>query len=111
MKERLLMSESRILFLPDLHIPYNINLDSVCEFAQDFKPTTIIFGGDTHDFTSVCHWIADQSRALVGGTVMQNYKELISVGITPFFKAAPKAKFIYLTGNHEDWIRQAIERI
>ena len=104
------MSEDRIVYLPDLHVPFNINLDPVFEFIQDFKPTTVILGGDAHDFTSVGQWIADQSRERLGGTLKENYKQLKSVALTPIQRAAPKAKKIYLRGNHERWIDLAVER-
>ncbi len=104
------MSEKRIVALFDMHVPYHINLDPVWEFIQDFKPHEVILGGDVHDWTAVSEWIADQSRALVGGTISGNYDALRRVVLEPLSKAAPKARQIYLVGNHEDWLRQAIER-
>lgn len=103
------MNERKIVALFDCHVPFNIPLDPVFEFIADFKPTEIILGGDCHDWTAVSAWVADQSRALVGGTVAQNYRELEMVVILPLRKAAPKAKIIFLTGNHEDWLRKAKE--
>lgn len=101
----------KIVFLPDIHIPYHIDLAPVFEFIHDFKPTEIILGGDAHDWTSVCEWIADQSRALVGGTIEQNYMQLKNMVLTPLKSACRQAKIVYLVGNHEDWLRQATERI
>jgi len=97
----------KILALFDTHIPFNINLDPVFEFAQDFKPDTVILGGDMHDWTAVSLWIADQSRALDGGTIMENYEQLHQRLLKPLSKAVPKAKQIYIVGNHEDWLRKA----
>jgi len=104
------MAEERIVYLPDIHVPENIVLDPVWEFIHDFKPTKVIIGGDAHDFTAICEWIADQSRALDGGTIAQNYQELREVVFKPLRKAAPRAGIKYLLGNHEDWIRQALLR-
>lgn len=103
------MSERKLVALFDTHVPFNIPLDPVFEFIADFKPTEIILGGDVHDWTAVCMWVVDQSRALIGGTVIQNYDELGRVVLQPLSKAAPKAQQIYLTGNHEDWLRKAKE--
>ncbi len=97
----------KILALFDTHIPFNIRLDPVFEFAHDFKPDIVILGGDLHDWTSVCHWIADQSRALDGGTIMQNYEELNLGLLDPIQKAVGKVRKVFLTGNHEDWLQQA----
>lgn len=104
------MSEQRLVYLPDIHTPFNIRLDPVYHFIHDFKPTTIILGGDVHDFTAVSDWIADQSRALIGGTVMQNYDAIKEEVLHPLRDAAPRAKVVYLEGNHEYWVRNAIER-
>ena len=103
------MSEQTIVALFDIHVPFNIPLDPVMQFIQDFKPTEVVIGGDAHDWSAVSAWVADQSRALVGGTIAQNYAELVSVVLRPLRKAAPQAKFIFLTGNHEDWLRKAKE--
>lgn len=103
------MSELKIVALFDTHIPFNIPLDPVCQFIQDFKPNVIVHGGDMHDWTSVCQWIADQSRTLDGGTIAQNYEQLKDILLDPVRKAAPKARQIYLTGNHEDWLRKAVD--
>jgi hypothetical protein len=101
------MTERRILSIFDSHVPYNIPLDTVWEFAEDFKPTEVILGGDMHDFTAVCHWIADQSRNLDGGIIKENYAELHDVILDPLQVAVGKVKKVYLLGNHEDWLVQA----
>jgi 3',5'-cyclic AMP phosphodiesterase CpdA len=103
------MSEDRILFLPDIHTPHNIPLENVWRFTEDFKPTVIILGGDVSDWESVCHWVADQSRILKGGTIKQNYEDLKKIVLDPLRKAAPKAETILLEGNHERWLRMAAE--
>lgn len=100
------MSLEKIVFLTDIHAPHNIPLDPVFEFIQDFKPNKIVLGGDIHDFEAVSHWIADQSRTLVGGTLAQNYEGLDKIVLQPLKKAAPNAKVTYIIGNHEDWLRQ-----
>lgn len=99
----------KIVALYDIHVPFNIDLNPVFEFVQDFKPDVVILGGDIHDWTSVCHWISDQSRALDGGTVFENYQELREVVLNPLKRASPHSKKIYITGNHEDWLRKAGE--
>lgn len=61
-----------------------------------------------HDWTSASQWIADQSRALDGGTILQNYEALKNTVINPIYRATPKdSTKIYLTGNHEDWLTRA----
>jgi predicted phosphodiesterase len=98
---------SRILALFDTHIPYHIPLDPIFNFIEDWKPTKIILGGDMHDWSSVSQWLGDQSRALDGGTILDNYRELRTVLLDPLSKIARHSEIIYLTGNHEYWLQQA----
>jgi len=98
----------RIVSLFDTHVPFQIPLDPVMEFIQDFRPTIVVLGGDLHDWTAVSHWIADQSRYLDGGVIAENYAQLKSVLLTPVMAAAPDAKVVYLKGNHEEWIDMAL---
>jgi predicted phosphodiesterase len=97
----------RILAIFDTHIPFNIPLDPIFNFIEDWKPTKIILGGDMHDWTSVSQWIGDQSRALDGGLILDNYEELRNVLLRPLERAAKDAEVIYLVGNHEYWLQQA----
>ncbi len=100
--------EERVVLLFDIHIPFNIPLDPVFEYIKDFKPHKVILGGDAHDFTSVCQWIADQSRNLEGGTVFSNFEQLKTILLIPLRKAVGKdCEIVYLEGNHENWLEQA----
>jgi hypothetical protein len=99
----------RILALFDTHIPFNLPLDPVLDFAQDFKPTKVLLGGDLHDWTSVCHWLADQSRHLGGDTIERNYEELHKVLLKPLQRAVGKVRKIFIPGNHENWIEKAVQ--
>ncbi len=92
----------------DIHIPYEINLQPVFDFISDFQPDTVIMAGDGHDFGAVSTWLADQSKHLDGGILVDNFKELDEKLIKPMFEAAPrKSKKIYLVGNHEYRVIQA----
>ena len=99
----------KILSLFDLHIPFNIPLGPVLEFVKDFKPNVIILGGDVGEWGCVSHWVCNQSRALDHGTISQAYEDIEREIIFPLADAAPYAKKIFLTGNHEDWLRKAAE--
>lgn len=91
----------KILAIFDTHIPFHIPLDPILEFAHDFKPNRVILGGDLHDWTSVSAWVADQSRALDGGTITSNYEELHKHLLNPIQKAVGNTEKIFLVGNHE----------
>jgi predicted MPP superfamily phosphohydrolase len=106
-KWRKKLAEKKIVALFDLHVPFHIRLTPVWEFIQDFKPTTVILGGDAHDWTAVSDWLSDQSRALDGGTIKGNYKELEESVLKPLKKANRDCPVIFLTGNHEDRLTRA----
>jgi len=99
----------KVLALFDTHIPQHIRLDLIFEFIEDWKPTKIILGGDMHDWTSVCHWLGDQSRALDGGLVKQNYEKLNEVLLRPLCAISKGAEKVYLVGNHEHWLEIATD--
>lgn len=100
----------KILSLFDTHVPEHINLKPIMKFAHDFRPDVVVLGGDMHDFDVVSHWIANQSLSLDGKSIQKCYSELRSVVLDPLKTAIPKAcKMIYLKGNHEDWLDQAID--
>lgn len=100
----------KILALFDCHVPFNIPLDLVWEFAQDFKPDVVILGGDICEWGSVSHWVADQSRHLDYGTLKQEYEAMKRTVLLPLSQVAPKAKKIFIPGNHERWIEQDCNR-
>jgi len=100
--------EERILVLFDTHVPHQINLEPVWEFAKDFKPTQVVLGGDVHEWSSVSSWLADQSKLLEGGTIAASYEELEHVIFKPIRKAAPKAKKVFIVGNHDDRINTVL---
>ena len=102
-------NEDRIVFLTDLHIPHNIPMDPVFEFIKDFKPTIVITGSDAQDWTAACQFIADQSRHLDGGTIQEGYEQLDKILLKPLKSAAPQAEVIWLTSNHDDWLKKATD--
>jgi len=101
--------EKRIVALFDIHIPYQIPLDPIFEFMHDFKPDIVILGGDLHEWAVVSEWIANQSRHLDGSSIKQCFEDIEEKLLKPTKKACPGAKVVLLEGNHEWWLRKAIE--
>jgi len=101
------MIPKKFVFLVDMHVPFNIYLDPVYEFIQDFKPDITILGGDIGEFGPVNHWLADQSKYLDTGIIIEHYAQLKLDVFNPIKKATPKSEKIFLEGNHENWIHLA----
>ncbi len=98
----------KIVALYDIHTPMNILLKPVFHFIHDFKPDTVVLGGDISDFESASHWIANQGSPFDLNTIQEDYQHLHKIVLIPLKAAAPKAKVIYLRGNHESWLDQTI---
>jgi predicted phosphodiesterase len=101
------------VFISDLHLPYNINLSGVFDYIRDFKPDTIILGGDIID--------AADTHGIDGFTPERIEKEVLKVLyprdvklmrdlVAEVKSLAPKAKLVFLEGNHEERYRRLIKR-
>lgn len=93
------------IFLSDMHIPENINLDSIFEYMKDLQPDYVILGGDIIDATGL-----HQSESMRADQInMDWYKRDTSILKTVFSsvkKTCPKAEIVFLEGNHEErWTR------
>ena len=99
----------KIVALFDTHIPDHIRLTPIFGFIRDFHPDLVVLGGDLHNFDPASHWIALQSMELDGKSLMKCYGELHRVLLKPLQDCVRRGtKIIYLTGNHEDWVRQTV---
>ncbi len=99
------------VFLSDVHLPYNINLSPIFAYLKDLQPDQIILGGDIvdgpdHGFES---WTFEQVEKNAYGRYDQEVK-LIKNLLADLKAAAPKAKIIYLEGNHEERYQRMVRR-
>lgn len=99
----------RIMALPDLHIPHNIDLSSIEVFMAEFKPTHLIYLGDTLNFDCVSHWIEAELRDREGLRLKDDYDRANEI-IARHRKIVGRAKIIYFIGNHEDWINHTVSK-
>lgn len=94
---------SRILDLPDVHIPYHDRdaLQLALDHGVKFNPTHVLMSGDFMDFFSVSFWQKDPSK--------RNLKGELDMGqeiMTYIRNLFPNAKLILKVGNHEErWER------
>lgn len=102
---------TKILAIYDSHHPYTINIDPFLEFAKDYKPDEFILGGDNWSLDIISHWNdADFKNIGFDKIKFELGCEASSLRfqLDKFRKAMPKAKFTYITGNHEDWLHQFV---
>ena len=94
----------KIITLPDIHDPYQIDLKPVLDFCDDWGANIIQFLGDTTSAESCNHWKIKKHYKRDVISVDTDFKNLEKNVIKPFWQISGNTtKLIYHTGNHEDW--------
>ncbi len=105
------MRFKKVLTLPDIHTPYEINLKPILDFCDDWNPDVVQYLGDTTAAESCNHWKEKHNIPKDIQSVEEDYAYLIKNVLEPFNKAKPKkATTLYHIGNHEDWFYQTMQR-
>lgn len=101
----------REVALFDLHQPHNIPLDPILAFLGDYKPDLLILGGDALDAGPFSHWNRGMAGTLRNLPLPKEmFESFVRDILIPLRHAVGDSCYIeYLLGNHEDWIRQALE--
>jgi hypothetical protein len=84
-------------------------LSVALQFIKDFKPDHVILGGDILDCGAISHHNHGKPGATEGLKMLADAKELIDAVIKPVEAVKPKS-LTYISGNHEDWIDQLVEK-
>lgn len=86
---------------------------NILRFTRDFKPNCLVFGGDNMNMTAVDHWLNEKGikRPLEGKRIQKDYDYYLKKIHYPMCEALPKkCRKIWMKGNHEDWIKLAIDK-
>lgn len=104
-------THGREIALFDIHHPHNIPLDAIWCFCEDFEPDVLILGGDAIDAGPFSHFnIGKLGLLKTLPDPIDMFAKFIEDILKPSRRAVgDKCYIVYLLGNHEDWIRQAIE--
>lgn len=100
------------VFLSDIHLPFNINLNGIFKYIKDLKPQQIILGGDIIDADGtfgIDGWTADKVQS-DGLPAFERDVKLLQSLLSSLQKNAPKAEIVYLEGNHEERYRRPLAR-
>jgi len=100
------------VFLSDIHLPFEINLSGIMKYIKDFKPDQIILGGDIIDAANtfgIDGWTADKVQS-DGLPAFTRDVKLLRKLLSSLQKVAPKARIVYLEGNHEERYRRPLSR-
>jgi len=103
------MAITKILGLWDSHFPHEIPLNPLCQFAKEYIPNIFILGGDNWSLDIISHWNDADFKNIGFDNIKQQLlheAQEFKSQLDNFRHYMPKATFIYIVGNHEDWLRQ-----
>ena len=79
------------------------------DFAQDFKPDTILFGGDQINCAPISHWNKD-SIGKIGNFTLKDELDWFNDTVLGGLKFKNKVRRIWHRGNHERWFEDLLNR-
>ena len=93
--------------IPDIHFPLHNQhaLGAVEAFMEDFSPNIVVYPGDQLQMDPVSHWLKDKRRVLEGQRLLKDYAGFNAI-LDRHRALAPHAQFVFIHGNHEDWVSQ-----
>lgn len=91
-----------------LHDPRAIAI--ALQFIRDFKPQTVILGGDILDCGAISHHNDRKPGRVEGLRLFSDATELQEKVFQRLDAQASIENRIYITGNHEDWLNDLVEQ-
>lgn len=109
------MEPVRWIAFGDVHFPFvdEEAFRTLLEFVRYWKPREVLFMGDIFDLTPINrHDLERRSvRNLEGKRLIADYEAGMKSVIMPVLKAAGKARFWWMDGNHEAWAAKLVDRL
>ena len=102
------MKPTTAIALPDIHVPYQDkkSLRAVEQFMSDTQPNYIIYTGDQMDL----EMLMKITKNIPEHTPIHSDYEQFDAIMTRHMKLCPKAKIVFIEGNHEERVRRLIEK-
>lgn len=88
-------------------------IKAMLAFAKDFKPNTVVLGGDILDCGAISHWNNQKPGATEGMRLAKDAQIARDMIVKPLEKTLDTTrpvKKVFLEGNHEAWITDLIEK-
>lgn len=102
----------KVLGLFDSHYPETIRTGPLLNFLRDYNPDLFILGGDNWSLDCISHWNKESFMNWGMDNILAELRkqaEGFAHQIRLFMAACPKAKFVYLLGNHERWLHDFVQ--
>lgn len=94
-------SNQKFVFISDhqapFHLPQAVALS--CAFIKDYKPDLVVLGGDIIDFCTISKFT--KVGRFMPTTVVQEIETCEEEVLKPTRAAAPRARMVWIEGNHE----------
>ena len=105
----------RSVLFPDIHHPYHNKAiwSMVPRFLKDFNPDDVVLIGDAQDMRMLNHHELTKGnvRHFESKRLIADYKDFERDVINVINDSTkPDCKRVYMYGNHEDWVNQAINK-
>lgn len=101
------------ILLPDIHYPEHSveSIDLVKQVIADIQPNYVVYQGDQLDLAVISHWNKDKKRKVELKRLKEDYVGFDKEIMTPIEKITNrKTKFVWVIGNHEDWVQQYLDK-
>jgi len=96
-------------WLFDSHFPFNIDIQPLLNYLKDNPVDIFGFGGDNWSLDCISHHSEHEFKNIGYNNIakrFQNEKVAFQDHLKRFREVLPKAKFVYLIGNHEVWLER-----
>jgi hypothetical protein len=95
----------------DVHVPHNVPLKAIWQFARDWKPDYLLLVGDIMNMDPFDHWAKQNARKARELPAVKEYYESCN---KLFYRPAREAvgdhcQIVHWIGNHEQWAYRAID--
>jgi predicted MPP superfamily phosphohydrolase len=100
-----------VLFMPDMHFPFNLFFDSYLDMWSNNPPDILILGGDNINNDPFNHWAKKKPRLERAMPRVTEYYQMVNL---EFYKKIREAVgeqtvIVNMLGNHEEWSQKAID--
>lgn len=97
----------KVMVLPDIHFPDNINLKAIEKFMIDYQPDVLIYLGDVLDLRYLSKFDKD-NRLILGNKLRKEYNTIM-VLMDKHIKLSKADEVYFIEGNHEFRVRKFLE--
>jgi len=97
----------KVVALPDIHYPENINMAGIEKFLADYQPDVLIYLGDVLDLDYLSFFQKD-NKTVVADKLRKEYDEVMKF-MDRQIELSKATEVYYIEGNHEYRVKKTLE--